>query len=1725
MKNKNFSLMMGGIALGLSIVAAVGNALAFTTFDPVLTSFFGMEGTSEVSFNENQYFKRKFKTAEEASNYADELSCTIEGEGAVLLKNKDNFLPLKNKGKISLFSVNSVNFYAGNLYGSGAISEDKLLTLSQAFENSGFEVNKTLENFYNSKKSQYKRKIGGLAQGTSKDPYKWGINEVPQSEYTQDVKNSYSNFNDAAIVVITRAGCENGDLPRDMSMADSNNKGHILELDYNERAMLDSVKANFNKIIVLLNTATTFECGFLDEYDIDACLWVGNVGLGMQSVADIIAGKINPSGRTVDTYAYDVLSSPAMQNMGNYAYVDKDNKETGHHYVAYAEGIYVGYKYYETRYEDKILNQGNAGDYNYDKTVQFPFGYGLSYTDFKWSNYSSKILDNQVEVKVTVENTGSVAGKDVVQLYYQSPYTDYDKSNGVEKSSINLVDIAKTSLLEPGQKEEVTLTFLIDEMKSYDANNKKTYILEPSTDYYISASKNAHEAINNILKAKGQNVNGNADFVSQFEVKDLDVSKDEVTNTAVNNLFDEAKGDVTYLSRNNWSTMNNEGLLYGTYYGKDSDGNIYAQEISNELKKKLETMGYEGSGAPQEDFVMPTLGVSGNRKLIEFKGKDFNDPEWDELLNQVKEQEMIQMAKSSGHHTYAMTSVGKPYTTDSDGPSAWKPFIGDGISTGGLPGEIVHASTFNKDLAYEIGEVMGELCLWAKISGKDKNPNLTGWYAPAMNIHRTPFGGRNFEYYSEDACLSGIIGSNVVKGATDKGVVTYIKHFALNEQETNRMTDNVTWANEQSIREIYLKPFETSIKEGKSLGLMSSYNRIGTIWAGGNYNLLTGVLRNEWGFNGFIVTDYMDGDYEDVDQMLAAGGDAALYSMNDKRLTTSGAQAMTYLRRATKHCLYAFCNSNAMNGITTSSVITTGTPIYYKYMISIDIVLAACIGLTLFLCIYKLIKEKNYKKLNPEDSNDEEKIKKSTKIPLVGKWILGGIVGALILSGGSFALVTALTKQDDEVTTDDGEDDYTLDNNTDLLEKYGSPTKYNLTDGSGDMKFDLSKRGYFYEAEKATLTSPAKIKDGIIASGGKFIGNFEPGASMTFEIEASEESDVMLIAAAGYWSASSFALKNYLNVRYGTNLENLNKEVYLGERTIKGSGNYDSFVEFTVGELHLKQGKNYLVFNSFTDAFNYDYIGLIKPWDGTPDEVENVVDLNEKYGDVQKKHLQNGTSTMTFDDLKRGYYYEVENASLSSKIRIEENVGSSGGKNISYFNPGEYFTFNINSSVETDALIMLSGAKYDRDNLLFRNAIRINYGTSMEELTNEVNSYQQIYTGTGSWTVFKEYMVGEIHLKKGANYINFVSLAAINYDYLSLVNPYDEERDGNFVEEQEIDLIAKYGTVSKSDLVDASNSKKFDNQQRGYYYEAESTELSEGIKIEEKSGSSGGKNIGSFKDGRTMTLTINSTVTSDVLIKFAMTRWNDGNILMSEAYKIQYGTDLANLTSEVNTFTKTIRNHGTWDTFEEYYVGEMKMVSGTNYIKVTGIQAVNIDYICLVSPDENGGAVVDLEEKYGNPTKSELVDASSTQKFDDVISGYYYEAESAQLSEGIKIENHAGASNGKNIGSFENGKTAIFTINSEVNSDVLIMLSLTRWNPGNLLMSDAFEIQYGADLNSLTSKVNTYSKSIKNHGSWEAFEEYQVGEMKLVKGTNYIKIVSKQAVNIDYMCLVSPISK
>lgn len=1727
-----------GIASGLVLaVIVVGNILAFHTYSGALTTFFGMEGTTLQDSENNQYFPRELSSAEEASKKSQEICEAVEEEGAVLLTNNDKALPLKSGNKVSIFSQSSVDFVIGSTGGSGAISASDL-TLQTALKNVGIEANPTLTNFYKSK-SKYRRKVGGLAQGTSKDPYLWGINEVPINEYTKEVTDTYSSYHDAAIVVISRTGAENADLPTDMASADKSvTRGttSILELDHNEKDLLKHVSENFDKVIVVLNTTNAFECGFLDEYGVDACLWVGGAGqYGLNAIARLIAGEANPSGKLADTYAYDVFSSPAMQNWGNFAFME-NGSETGHHYVTYAEGIYVGYKYYETRYEDKILNRGNAGDYNYDEVVQFPFGYGLSYTDFTWSDfqYDFDEKDETITVSVNVKNTGDVAGKEVVQFYAQSPYTQYDIDNKVEKAAVNLVDFAKTEELDPGDDQDLTMTIPLERLKSYDEHGKGTYILE-SGDYYFTVADNSHEAINNILKAKGANVDGDTNFVKQDEFQEKLYDKDTTTETEIVNQFEDADGGKKYLSRNDWSVMNNNGLRDGISTGRyDSDGYIYETDITPELKKTLETTGYEAAGAPEEEFTSPTFSANNDRVLIDMKGKPFDDPDWDPLLDQLRIPELKQMVTSSGHKTYGMDSVSKPYATDSDGTSAWKSFIGDGVNAGGMPNETVQASTFNKELEYEVGKIMGELALWAKINAGTAT-NLTGWYAPAMNLHRTPFGGRNFEYYSEDTYLSALIGSSVVKGATDKGVITYIKHFAFNEQETNRMTNNVTWSTEQALRETYLVPFEMSIKEGGSLGVMTAYPRVGTTWTGGSYNLITNVLRKEWGFNGFVITDYMDGDYENCDQMLAAGGDAAL-CLEDRDVTTDGAQAQTYMRRAAHHMLYSFVNSNGMNGIDANSIITGGTPLFHRYMLFINI----CLGTILALCLaamgYSIFAIYKQKRLVTAEGMTIQEAENKTKIPAKVSIVAGSLAFVIILSSALSIFLTI--KKPEELPVDTTPPLSNLvDPNTDLEAKYGQISKKYLTPGTSynedgtvaSMKYDTEALGYYYEAEDGTLSDHPEVDTNIALSGGEFVKNFGAGDTITFTIESSVTTTALLILSTSSWfNASSLPLSEVMFGEFGTDLDSSKTTLSMdfADRVMTSRNNWDSYSENYIAEVSLYEGTNEIRISAY-ESFNIDYMCLVKEGAGfnLPAPSEDPIDYETKYGDPDKRILVDGSTSKEFSVSKRGYYYEAESATLSSGVKIENNANSSGGSNIGSFGVGDTLTLEITSDGEADVMLQAATSTWEGAPVNLEDAALVKYGTT--ELV-DLNPYTHQVTPGAQWTNFKESIYGQIHLVKGKNTIMITSLMDLNYDYLKLVNIWDGTPDPEPSEpEPAVDLEEKYGSPSKEVLKDATSTMTFDAEERGYYYEAESGIFIGSIDTEENSSASGGMLIKNTGKGDTLKYEITSTVDTDVLLLVSGSKWASGPFRVEQLISVSYqaeGEESQNMTPASETFTPLPNS---WTAFKEFKAGELHLKEGKNTISISFNDSLNVDYIALASPYSGEEPDPDSEftEKYGEVSKELCTDATESKTFAAEARGYYYEAESALLDEGARIEENNAFSGGKAVTSLKDGRSMEFTINSSVETDVLMLLSGAKYEKGDYPISSLMtvEVTSGSDKSSINYSKTPYSPT---GNTWTLYEEFIAGEIHLKAGENKIKIISTSiAVNYDYMALFNPLSE
>lgn len=918
----------------IAIVMIMG-MVVLSTFDNTVALFVG--GTFWKLENEDPeaiYYENDFETEEERNAVGYELVKQVEAEGAALLMNANGALPLAEGSKVSLFSTSTVNLVYGGT-GSANVDASKALDLRTACEMSGLSVNTTLWDFYKTGDgAQYVRNNGGFSGGET-------VNEAPWSAYTDEVLASVEEYNDAAVVVLSRVGGEGADSEYQTA--------NYLALDDTEREMLAELKnlkdaGKLKKIIVLLNTSNALQLDFLqnDAYGVDAVLWIGGVGIaGTDAVADILAGKTNPSGSLVDTYCYNNYSSLAMKNFTPVTYAGYEEgliPENASTYMIYQEGIYVGYKYYETRYEDYVMGTGNAGEYAYGDDVAFAFGHGLSYTDFEYSDVSVSYdaAAGTYTMNVTVTNTGDLPGKETVQAYVSSPYTQYDIDNKVEKASVSLVGFAKTEILEPGTSETLAIEIDGDYVASYDAYGAKTYILDEG-DYLFAAATDAHDAANNVLAAKGftpentdgrMDAEGNADLVAVWNNPELDTTTYAVSDngTAITNqlegadpnLNDAVEEEVVFTSRNDWmGTMPSDEALVLT--------------LTDALKDALQDVQYDP--ADYEDVEMPTLGAKNGLTLYDMIGLDYDDPKWEELLDQLTFNEMVTLIGDSFHWTMPVKSIEAPGTRDENGPQGLTVTLfgaGLNVQTTALTSEDVLAATFNTDLVYKMGNIIGNDCLAA---------NVPVLYGPGANTHRSPYGGRNFEYYSEDGVLASEIGEAEVRGIEEKGVHVVIKHFALNDCEQDRIGLGV-WLTEQAAREIYLRAFQGALESSQAggNGVMMAYTRWGTQWSGANAGLIKGILNEEWGCHGKQITDNVLTTYVNgVDGVM--GGTTAFDSMLAFYIINNGngqgrlpeyrndPVVVTAMREAAHSDLYATANSCGMNGVGADTTIRLTKPI------------------------------------------------------------------------------------------------------------------------------------------------------------------------------------------------------------------------------------------------------------------------------------------------------------------------------------------------------------------------------------------------------------------------------------------------------------------------------------------------------------------------------------------------------------------------------------------------------------------------------------------------------------------------------------------------------------------------------------------------------------------------------------------------------------------------------
>lgn len=938
-------------------MAAIGEAIDFKLsageLGGLMDTLFGSQRPIYSDEVTSVYPTQKATNKAEAFANAQEVNLKLAEEGFVLLKNENAALPMNKGARISVFSKNSVNLsYGGS--GSGGFDTSNNKNLYESLNDAGFVTNPTLKNFYESSQSGTVR-TANSSDLDNGDNQKIATAETPQSKYTDAVKNSYADYSDAALVVITRIGGEGFDLPRYQGDSEGavSPDSHYLELDQNEIDLLTAVTdGTFKRVVVVFNTPSSFEATFLKDSayaafadKIDAAVWIGFTGSnGITALGEILNGDVNPSGRLVDTWAADFTKNPSFVNFGTGCLPDTTDKYDGGMYysVDYEEGIYVGYRYYETRGE-------TDGEDWYNANVVYPFGYGLSYTTFDWTvgdaSASEIELGTTITVPVTVKNTGSVAGKDVVQLYASAPYT----LGGIEKAHKVLVGFAKTKLLQPGESETVTVSFDPYSAASYDyrdanSNGFSGYELEAG-EYTLYVSRNAHES----EKAIALNL-----------AADVQIGTDPTTDSEVVNRYTDSENFLdsdwqldAMLSRADWEGTWPTPQTAQQHAGTDR---LYEEIRSEEHNNPTDFDSEEYPWFGEE----PTLTLRDLLPSAEAEGYEpvvsYDDERWEELMMGCDEEEMIALINNGAYHTLAMESVGLPATIHGDGPSGFTCFMSKEQVNGTCQyvSEPVMASTWNINLMNELGEAIGEE---GTIGDKATGQPYSSIYAPGVNIHRSPFGGRCSEYFSEDPFISGMMGAAEVQGIQSRGVLPTVKHFVANEQETHRsIGGDLSWLSEQALREIYLKPFEYTVKLGETRGIMTSFNRIGTRWTGGDYRLLTEILRNEWGFNGLVICDFNTiPQYMIPRMMFYAGGSLDLATQQSAMWTdcdTSDAGDAIVLMRAVKDVMYALVNSNAMN----AEVIGYNPPIWQEYLHWINIGAFTLVGVWLVLAIVRTVR-------------------------------------------------------------------------------------------------------------------------------------------------------------------------------------------------------------------------------------------------------------------------------------------------------------------------------------------------------------------------------------------------------------------------------------------------------------------------------------------------------------------------------------------------------------------------------------------------------------------------------------------------------------------------------------------------------------------------------------------------------------------------------------------------
>lgn len=909
---------------------------------------------------DTDYYTSDYSSMDEVDAAAEQLVEDIAAGGIVLAKNTDGALPLASGAQVTMLGRASADPVFGGS-GSGSVDTNSAVTVRGGLENAGFGIN---EDVYSTIEAFAAENPRGHIEMDAPDKSTYDIGELPVSDYEAQ-SSTFDAYGDAAIITIGRPGGEGGDLTRDMTGWDDDAEPgqHQLELNKAEKDLVELAKTSFDTVVVVVNASTTLEMGDLQaDPGVDAILLAGSPGAtGFNALGKILNGDVNPSGRTADVWAADFTADPTFPTFGSFVYdnieasfpvsaVEKATSNatitTNAPFVDYTEGIYIGYRYYETAAAEGFID--------YDQAVVYPFGYGLSYTDFAWTVTGTEAgdVDGTVAVTVQVTNTGSVAGRDVVELYYSAPYT----AGGIEKPEVVLGDFAKTGVIEPGASESVTLEIAVEDMASYDYQGEKAYVLEAG-DYALTLRTDSH-----VVAAGTEPIT----YTVDSDVVYSGENHRSTDRTEVTNQFDDVSARFTADGADGTVVPMSRADFAGTFPKAPTGDQLVADEAT---QQGFAAWDYEAEAAAF-DGDMPTTGKRSDLTLVDLRGLAKDDPKWDELLDSLTVGDMTSMLLNGAYQTAAIASIAKPQTVEPDGPAGFSSFINSSINGVAYPSEFLIAQTWDVDLGTAMGAMIGNEAL---------QKGLNGWYAPAVNLHRSPFGGRNFEYYSEDPLLSGAMATAVSNGAASKGVYTLIKHFVLNEQETNRVDNGpATWATEQTIRELYLKPFEMAIKgvtmdvqyiadeEGTVAettigagGIMSSFNRIGATWTGGSTALMTNVLRGEWGFEGFAITDFNLYPYMNPNEGIAGGTDLTLTFQPSKSFgDTTSAKAVTDIRDATHNILFTVANSNAMNGLAPGATVSYTPPTWVYVQIGVTVLLGLLVLAGVFMVVRRVRKHR-----------------------------------------------------------------------------------------------------------------------------------------------------------------------------------------------------------------------------------------------------------------------------------------------------------------------------------------------------------------------------------------------------------------------------------------------------------------------------------------------------------------------------------------------------------------------------------------------------------------------------------------------------------------------------------------------------------------------------------------------------------------------------------------------